>query len=168
MHALPLSRAAETPLADPTDPTLSPHRRMKKTSSPLDRAACACGRPLAYADCCGRYHAGAAALDAEALMRSRYSAYVRALEPYLLATWHGSTRPPTLDLAGETKTQWLGLQIKRHASTGVDSAMVEFVARYKTGGRAHRLHETSRFVREDGRWYYIDGEFPDAPPETAT
>lgn len=132
-----------------------------------DRAACPCGRPLAYADCCGRYHAGATAPDAEALMRSRYTAYVYALEPYLLATWHASSCPSRLDLAGDAKTQWLGLQIKRHAATGADNAIVEFVARYKTGGRAHRLHETSRFVCEDGRWSYVDGEFPDAPPETA-
>lgn len=140
---------------------------MKKTPPSPERAACPCGRPLAYADCCGRYHAGAAAPDAEALMRSRYTAYVYALEPYLLATWHSSSRPPCLDLAGDAKTQWLGLQIKRHAATGADNAIVEFVARYKTGGRAHRLHETSRFVREEGRWYYVDGEFPDAPQETA-
>jgi SEC-C motif-containing protein len=93
-------------------------------------------------------------------MRSRYSAYVLGLEPYLLATWHASTRPTALDLDKETSPRWLGLDIKRHQATGPDSAVVEFVARYKTGGRAHRLHEVSRFVREDGRWYYVDGEFP--------
>ena len=93
-------------------------------------------------------------------MRSRYSAYVLGREPYLLATWHASTRPTALDLDKETSPRWLGLDIKRHQATGPDSAVVEFVARYKTGGRAHRLHEVSRFVREDGRWYYVDGEFP--------
>ena len=93
-------------------------------------------------------------------MRSRYSAYVLGLAPYLLATWHASTRPTALDLDKETSPRWLGLDIKRHQATGPDSAVVEFVARYKTGGRAHRLHEVSRFVREDGRWYYVDGEFP--------
>ena len=93
-------------------------------------------------------------------MHSRYSAYVLGLEPYLLATWHASTRPTALDLDKETSPRWLGLDIKRHQATGPDSAVVEFVARYKTGGRAHRLHEVSRFVREDGRWYYVDGEFP--------
>lgn len=94
-------------------------------------------------------------------MRSRYSAYVLIKEPYLLDTWHGSTRPQTLDLAADGATRWLGLQIKRHAQTGPDSAVVEFVARYKLAGRAHRLHETSRFVRENGRWYYVDGDFPE-------
>ena len=93
-------------------------------------------------------------------MRSRYSAYVLGREPYLLATWHASTRPTALDLDKETSPRWLGLDIKRHQATGPDSAVVEFVARYKIGGRAHRLHEVSRFVREDGRWYYVDGEFP--------
>lgn len=92
-------------------------------------------------------------------MRSRYSAYVRRLEAYLLATWHSSTRPATLNLAEEVNTTWLGLEIKRHQQTGEDSAIVEFVARYKIDGRANRLHETSRFVREEGRWYYVDGQF---------
>jgi SEC-C motif-containing protein len=95
-------------------------------------------------------------------MRSRYSAYVLGLEPYLLATWHASTRPPTLDLASERHTRWLGLEVRRHALTDEYSAVVEFVARYKLGGRAHRLHECSRFLRTAGQWYYLDGDFPDA------
>ena len=91
-------------------------------------------------------------------MRSRYSAYVHRLETYLLATWHPSTRPlPTLFVEAENP-RWLGLEIKRHEMTGADSAIVEFVARYKDGGRARRLHESSRFVREDGRWFYVDGD----------
>jgi len=94
-------------------------------------------------------------------MRSRYSAYVLGLEPYLLTTWHASTRPASLDLAEEQQTRWLGLHVKRHEVTGSDSAIVEFVARYKIAGRAYRLHETSRFLREEGRWYYLDGEFPE-------
>ncbi len=93
-------------------------------------------------------------------MRSRYSAYVLGLEAYLLATWHADTRPPGLDLHEEPPVRWLGLDVKRHVASGVDSAIVEFVARHKRDGRARRLHEISRFVREDGRWYYVDGEFP--------
>jgi SEC-C motif-containing protein len=92
-------------------------------------------------------------------MRSRYSAFVLGLRDYLLATWHPSTRPAELELATEPPTKWLGLEIKHAADTGTDAATVEFVARYKIGGRAHRLHETSRFVREDGRWYYLDGDY---------
>lgn len=92
-------------------------------------------------------------------MRSRYSAFVLKLEPYLLASWHPSTRPAALDLASEPATQWLELAIKRHEQVDETRALVEFVARYKVNGRAHRLHEVSRFIREDGRWFYLDGEF---------
>jgi SEC-C motif-containing protein len=122
-------------------------------------AACPCGSGLTYAACCGRWHAGHLHLqapEAEALMRSRYAAYVLERADYLQATWHASTRP-TDDFSFEPGLRWLGLEVKRHASTGPDSAMVEFVARSKLGGRAHRLHETSRFLREGGRWFYVDG-----------
>jgi SEC-C motif-containing protein len=104
-------------------------------------------------------HQGAAPADAEALMRSRYTAYVFRLEAYLRASWHPSTRPQRLDLDDDgAAAKWLGLEIKRHEITGPDSAIVEFIARYKVGGRAQRLHEVSRFVRENGLWYYLDVE----------
>lgn len=122
---------------------------------------CPCGLPVPYADCCGRYHAGPLHLqapDAEALMRSRYSAFVNGLPDYLLATWHASTRPATLE-PDPPGLRWLGLDVRRHASQDADHATVEFVARSKLGGRAQRLHETSRFVREEGRWFYVNGEF---------
>ena len=90
-------------------------------------------------------------------MRSRYTAYVREDAAYLLATWHPDTRPPAEALAFEPALRWLGLEVKRHLSAG-DTATVSFVARSKLGGRAHRLVETSRFVREGGRWFYVDGE----------
>jgi SEC-C motif-containing protein len=121
---------------------------------------CPCGRPAAYDDCCGRWHSGPLHLqapDAEALMRSRYSAFVKELAEYLQLTWHPSTRPgepPTF----EPGLRWLGLDVKRHQRIDDDHATVEFVARSKLGGRAHRLHETSRFVREAGRWYYGGGD----------
>ncbi len=89
-------------------------------------------------------------------MRSRYSAYVRGLGDYLLATWHASTRPAALDPDAGPPAKWLGLDVKVRTETG-DTATVEFVARYRVGGCAQRLHEISRFVREDGRWYYVDG-----------
>ena len=91
-------------------------------------------------------------------MRSRYAAYVLGREDYLLATWHPATRPADLALEAEPKPKWLGLEVRRHMVTGNDAATVEFVARYRIGGRGHRLQETSRFVREDGRWYYVDGD----------
>jgi len=91
-------------------------------------------------------------------MRSRYTSYVLGREAYLLATWHPDFRPTRLNLDSDSTTKWLGLVIKRHTRTDEDAAVVEFVARYKIGGRAHRLHETSRFVRLAGRWYYTDGD----------
>lgn len=123
--------------------------------------ACPCNPEVAYAHCCGPLHAGeSGASSAEALMRSRYSAYVLGDAEYLLATWHASTRPEVLDLGDGAGTRWLGLAVKGSTSSP-DTATVEFVARHKVGGGpAVRLHEVSRFVREHGRWFYIDGEFP--------
>jgi SEC-C motif domain protein len=106
--------------------------------------------------CCGLYHAGQPAPDAESLMRSRYSAFVRGDVPYLLATWHSCQRPAELML--EAGAKWLGLDIQQHRLTGMDSAEVEFVARFRVGGKAIRQHERSRFVREAGRWFYVDGD----------
>lgn len=136
-------------------------------------APCPCGlaqsarqpAPRRYADCCGRWHAGPLQLqapDAEALMRSRYSAYVLGLADYLQATWHPRTRPAELSL-DEPGLRWLGLDVKRHVPLDAQHATVEFVARSKQGGRAHRLHETSRFEHstaagEPARWLYVDGE----------
>lgn len=121
-------------------------------------AACPCGSQAGYAACCGRWHAGEHHLQAptaEALMRSRYSAYVLGLGAYLLDTWHPRTRPAGLepDPPGQ---RWLGLEVRRHDTPDADHAMVEFVARVKLAGRAVRLHERSRFERIAGRWYYLD------------
>jgi SEC-C motif-containing protein len=97
-------------------------------------------------------------LSAEALMRSRYTAYTLLREDYLLATWHPSTRPAALGLAVEAPAKWLGLEVKRHEQQDADHAIVEFVAHYKVNGRAHRMHEISHFVRENGCWFYVDGD----------
>ena len=114
--------------------------------------------PRVYADCCGRHLDGLPAPDAEALMRSRYTAFTRGDEAYLLATWHESHRPA--DVATEPGTRWLGLEVRAHHRLDAQHATVEFVARMRhPGGQASRLHERSRFLREaDGRWYYLDGE----------
>lgn len=132
---------------------------------------CPCGRasanpakpaktqPLPFSACCGPYlneSAPVPAPDAEALMRSRYSAFVLQRGDYLLATWHASTRPATLDFAPGAK--WLGLDVRSHRLLDADHAEVEFVARCREAGRATRLHERSRFVRESGRWFYVDGD----------
>ena len=133
----------------------------KKTQKP--QSACPCGLGGDYAACCGRYlaDAGTPAPTAEALMRSRYTAYARGDESYLLASWHASTRPAALDLAADAGVvKWLGLEVLATEAGGVADAegRVEFVARYKVGGKAERLHERSRFLREDGRWFYVSGE----------
>jgi SEC-C motif-containing protein len=134
------------------------------------RVFCPCGRrdrrelPLAYAQCCGRYlddFAQTPAPDAESLMRSRYTAFARERADYLLATWHASTRPATVTF--EPGVKWLGLDLRSRSVLDADHAEVEFVARQRSSaGIASRLHERSRFVREnDGtldRWYYVDGD----------
>ena len=131
--------------------------------SPLPAtAACPCGRlgakrqPLSYAVCCLPWHAGQPAPDAEALMRSRYSAFVLGLTGYLSATWHPSTRPA--DLSPEPGVRWLGLEVRSHRQQDGTHATVEFVARSRQAGRGQRLHETSRFVLDNGRWLYVDGD----------
>lgn len=90
-------------------------------------------------------------------MRSRYSAFALHNDSYLLATWHPSRRPS--EITFDPAQKWLGLKIVSTASTGPDTAEVEFIARYRVGGAsAARLHERSRFVREGGRWFYVDGD----------
>ena len=90
-------------------------------------------------------------------MRSRYSAFVLCNEPYLLATWHPSTRPDSIPFNRNQK--WLGLRIVGARVTGDASAEVEFIARSRASDAAAvRLHERSRFVREGGRWFYVDGD----------
>jgi SEC-C motif-containing protein len=126
---------------------------------------CACGLLRPYATCCGRFHRGEPPDTAQQLMRSRYSAYVLRLSDYLLQTWHPDTRPATLDLPALEQMRWLGLDIRaQQLGAGGKRARVEFFARFREqGGPVQTQHEVSRFVREDGRWLYVDGEFP-APP----
>ena len=119
------------------------------------RGPCPCGSLKTYEKCCQPLHEGEWAGDAEALMRSRYAAYVLKLEDYLLSTWHPGTRPAELAVAASTR-RWLGLKVLRHEVLAADEAIVEFIARYKASGRAHEMREASRFVREGGRWFYVD------------
>ncbi|MES1189550.1 MAG: YchJ family protein [Steroidobacter sp.] len=133
---------------------------MRKTAIKPDmKTTCPCGSMLEYTSCCGRYHAGGAAPTAEALMRSRYTAFVMQNETYLLDTWHVSKRPASVPF--EAGTKWLGLQIIDRKDIDADHAEVEFIARYRVGGAsAQRGHERSRFIRENGRWFYVSGEVP--------
>ena len=126
---------------------------------------CPCGRvgaskkPVPFFACCARYlndPENSPAPDAESLMRSRYSAFELNRMDYLKATWHASTRPA--DVSQDDGTKWLGLEVRRHIVVDPDHAQVEFIARYRIAGRGARIHERSRFVREAGRWYYVDGD----------
>lgn len=121
-------------------------------------AGCPCGSAREFAACCGKYlDQGAVPETAEQLMRSRYTAYALERADYLTETWHRSTRPPSLEI--DPRLQWLGLKILQttQGGAGDTEGWVEFLARVKLGGRAERMQECSRFVRENGRWYYIDG-----------
>lgn len=119
--------------------------------------ACVCESGKPYAECCAPYHAGTPAPNAEALMRSRYSAYVLGFESYVLSTWHPDKRPISLNLDKDPPIKWLGLQVKRSEQRDATHALVEFVARYKLNGKGERLHEISTFVKVNDAWYYLNG-----------
>ncbi|MDO5652738.1 MAG: YchJ family metal-binding protein [Brachymonas sp.] len=130
---------------------------------PSDQDPCPCGRtmagskgrarPLVFGACCGPLLKGEhTATDAEALMRSRYTAYVTGNTAYLRESWHPETCPQ--ELVPDASLQWLGLKVLWHKPVADDQAEVAFVARYRQQGRVARLEEQSRFVREQGRWLY--------------
>ncbi|MGJ5851028.1 MULTISPECIES: YchJ family protein [Streptomyces] len=128
-----------------------------RVPSPVPRT-CPCGLPAAYEACCGRYHSGgAAAPTAEALMRSRYSAFVVRDAAYLLRSWHPRTRPTGVDF--DTTMRWTGLEIldTQDGSAFHSTGTVTFRASFRGGS----MHERSRFERVDGAWVYVDGEFPE-------
>ncbi|EJL86445.1 hypothetical protein PMI16_03187 [Herbaspirillum sp. CF444] len=135
-----------------------------------DKQTCPCGKGI-YDVCCGRFISGATVPEtAEQLMRSRYTAFSLREEAYLRSTWHPDTLPDE-PITAESDVKWIGLDVIKHKhlkdnDRDTDEATVEFVARFKVGGRAHRLHEVSSFVRQPdaagvARWYYVDGAFPD-------
>ena len=125
--------------------------------------ACPCGSGMPEPACCARYHRGEPAPTALALMRSRYTAYVRGEIDYLIATHDAATRA-TLDRDAiarwSRETSWRGLEIVATEAGGEDddTGIVEFVARGETGGRAFVQRERSRFRRVDGAWFYVDGK----------
>lgn len=125
--------------------------------------ACPCGSGKPEPACCARYHRGELAPTALALMRSRYSAYVRGEIDYLVATHDASTRD-SVDTAAVAKwsreTTWQGLEIVATEAGGEtdDTGVVEFVARGITSGKAFAQRERSRFRRVGGAWFYLDGK----------
>lgn len=127
------------------------------------KQACFCGREVGFAACCAPLLQGERhALTAEDLMRSRFSAFCLKNRDYLLQTWAKSTRPDDLEFDDHIK--WLRLEIvQKDAGGETDTAgKVAFIAYFKYSGRAEKLQENSRFLRDDqGFWRYVDGEFPD-------
>ncbi|WP_406635399.1 YchJ family protein [Pseudarthrobacter quantipunctorum] len=124
-----------------------------------DQENCPCLSGEQYGQCCGRFHRGEAeAATAEQLMRSRYCAFALLDTNYLLRTWHPRTAPAELEL--DPGMQWRRLDILSTSRGGpLDTeGMVEFTAYYRHGSERGVLHETSRFVRENRRWLYVDGD----------
>lgn len=133
----------------------------KKKQKSVEHGLCPCGgyQGLSlFKDCCGPYLSGAALpASAECLMRSRYTAYVYHDESYLLKTWHPKTRPQSLDLIN-SMSQWIGLTVHEFHEVDETHQEVSFTAKYKDNGRAFKMCEHSRFVKEAGRWFYLDGD----------
>jgi len=119
---------------------------------------CPCGSQQAYERCCGPYHAGEPAPTPEALMRSRFSAFVQGRADYLMATWHSSTRPKNLDLADSP--DWVGLEVLASDASG-EQGRVHFKAYYRAGSQWRFLEEHSDFLRESGHWFYVSGKTRD-------
>ena len=129
----------------------------RKDSSIKQDRPCPCGSGKLYPQCCGQFLSGQRPDTAEQLMRSRYTAFCQNDEDYLLASWHAKTRPQDLDLSDQRNVKWIGLKVLDHSSQE-DTATVEFIARFKINGKAEKIHELSRFVKEQGRWLYLEGD----------
>ena len=117
---------------------------------------CPCRSGVSYAECCRPFHNGSALPPtAVRLMRSRYAAFALRNKDYLLATWHPSTRPRSLDL--DPAPRWTDLQIVSTSGGGLleNRGTVEFRATYRVGRHIGEQHENSRFVRSDGSWFYV-------------
>lgn len=122
----------------------------------MTKEQCPCGSGMEYAHCCQPLHENKLTANTpEQLMRSRYCAFVKQLNTYLLKTWHSSTRPMTLDLSDSPN--WLKLQVMSSEQTG-DKGKVHFRAFYKEGGDVGFMEEYSDFIREQGRWFYVSGK----------
>lgn len=132
-------------------------RGARRSAADQTTGACPCGSGLPYADCCAPVHRGeSTAATAEALMRSRFSAFAVGDVDYLVRSWHSATRPARLRL--DPGQRWTRLEILGTDRGGLfdSEGTVEFRAHYREAGRPGMLDERSRFVREDGRWVYLD------------
>lgn len=135
-------------------------------------APCPCGTGEPYTSCCGTYHCGRAKAEtAEKLMRSRYSAFVLRDGGYLLSTLAEENRSGfNADTIAQDKTRWTGLEIIETVAGGIldQIGIVEFVAHFEENGAKHQLHERSNFGRRSGKWFYVDGVFPDTQTDAVS
>ena len=122
----------------------------------LPADVCPCLSGLRYDGCCGRLHAGAPAATAEALMRSRFSAFALGDVEHLRRTWHPSTRPAVLTVDDGLRWYRLDVLATQHGGPFDDEGTVEFRAHHRSAAGVGSQHEVSRFVREDGWWFYLD------------
>jgi SEC-C motif-containing protein len=134
---------------------------------------CPCTSGKSYTECCGPYLSGAALPPtAEALMRSRYSAFATGQIDYLEESLMPGTRDD-FDRAGaaewSSSSEWTGLEVRHVEKGGVDddAGIVEFVAQFRQQGTDRVHHETGRFARHEGRWYYVDGSMGSRPRQVA-
>lgn len=131
---------------------------------------CPCNSEKELEECCGPILAGTKlASTAEALMRSRYTAYVLEDYPHVIGSCHKTTRPAADDFADGQAVDWCGLEIKDTEFGGEDddAGIVEFVASYRAKGAVLGLHERARFVKEDGQWFYVEGDIIKPPPASS-
>lgn len=121
---------------------------------------CPCGSEKNYTVCCQLAHLGTPAKTAEALMRSRYTAFALNLKDYLLSSWHSSTRPDENSLRMDESANWLGLKVLStdQGQEGSPVGTVEFIARYKINGKATRIKEVSEFIFESDEWFYVSAK----------
>ncbi len=128
-----------------------------------DTANCPCGSGRDFHACCDPYLQGEPVPNAETLLRARFSAYATANERYINQTWHPASRPIKLHLHNAEQVRWYGLKIIRIENGGPDdqAGLVEFSAHYQIKHRQGQLHEISHFARDNGKWYYLEGEITD-------
>ena len=122
---------------------------------------CPCSSGIEYSSCCGRFiESNEIPETPEQLMRSRYTAYVRKDDSYILDTWHTSTRPASLSDENNLPVKWVELKVinSRKPVENQTTGTVEFIARCKINGKAEKMHEVSEFIKEQGRWYYLQGK----------
>lgn len=131
---------------------------------------CPCGSGVEFEACCEPYLKGTAkAPTAEALMRSRYTAYAKGEVNYLVETIHPSKRHTVNEediKAWSTRSVWHGLEIlsTQAGGAGDEEGIVEFIAHYSQGDNQVDHHETSSFRKENGIWYFVDGKIAGHDP----